>query len=92
MNGDRDSEFAVIIEEDKKIESLMDGKKYEASNYALTLRKQLMAEHLGLKIDDNRLNDPLNPELWTTLRNKAKTNSHIYSEIFDCFPDNKFNN
>ena len=91
MLGIRDSEFAVIIEEDKKIESIMDGKKYEASNYALTLRKHLMAEHLGLKTDDKILDDPLNPELWSHLLTKAKVNSIIYSEIFNCFPDNKFN-
>ena len=92
MVGLRDSEFAVIIEENKKIESIMDGKKYEASNYALTLRKHLMAEHLGLKTDDKILDDPLNPQLWSNLINKAKVNSIIYSAIFDCFPDNKFNN
>ena len=92
MIGERDSEFAVIIEEDKKIESIMDGKKYMASNYAITLRKHLMAEHLGLKIDDKILNDPLCPELWEDLRMKALVNAQIYSDIFDCFPDNKFNN
>ena len=92
MSGERDSEFAVIIEEDQKIDSIMDGKKYRASNYALTLRKHLMAEHLGLKKDDKLLNDPLNPELWQDLRIKAVVNSQIYSDIFDCFPDNKFNN
>ena len=92
MDGSRDSEFAVIIEEDKKIESIMDGKKYEASNYALSLRKHLMAEHLGLKTDNKILDDPLNPVLWMNLISKAQVNSQIYREIFDCFPDNKFKN
>ena len=92
MAGSRDSEFAVIIEEDKKIQSIMDNKEYNASEYALTLRKHLMAEHLGLKIDDKILNDPLNTGLWHQMRSKANVNSAIYSDIFDCFPDNKFNN
>ena len=92
MIGERDSEFAVIVEDNKKTESIMDGKTYEASNYALSLRKQLMAEHLGLKFDDEILNDPLGDKLWSSLRSKAEVNSRIYSDIFDCFPDNKFNN
>ena len=92
MDGTRDSEFAVVIEEEKTIESKMDGKEYLASNYALSLRKHLMAEHLGLKIDDKLLDDPLNIELWTNLKSRATVNSKIYSDVFDCFPDNKFNN
>ena len=92
MLGNRDSEFAVIIEEEPKIQSVMDGKKYTASNYALSLRKHLMAEHLGLNEDDKLLDDPLNLNLWTDIRSKANVNSAIYSNIFDCFPDNKFNN
>ena len=92
MLGSRDSEFAVIIEEDKKVESIMDGQKYTAANYALTLRKHLMAEHLGFKNDNKLLDDPLNPNLWLEMRSKANVNSAIYSDIFDCFPDNKFNN
>ena len=92
MTGYRDSEFAVIVEEDKKKESIMDGKKFIAANYALTLRKHLMAEHFGLNNDDKMLDDPLNSDLWNLMRSRANVNSAIYSDIFDCFPDNKFNN
>ena len=92
MLGSRDSEFAVIVEEELKTESIMDGKKYMAANYALTLRKHLMAEHFGLKEGDTLLDDPLNPGLWAEMRSRANVNSAIYSNIFDCFPDNKFNN
>ena len=92
MLGNRDSEFAVIIEEEPKIQSVMDGKKYTATNYALSLGKHLMAEHLGLNEGDKLLDDPLNPNLWTDIKRKANVNSAIYNNIFDCFPDNKFNN
>jgi len=90
MIGSRDSEFALIIEEQKKIDSIMDGKNYMASNYAKSLRKHLMAEHLGKNVDDKILDDPLNEDLWTYIHTQAKVNSDIYSVIFDCFPDNKF--
>jgi len=90
MKGSRDSEFAIIIEEQNKINSIMDGKNYMASNYAKSLRKNLMAEHLGKDVNDKILDDPLNEDLWTYIHSQAKVNAAIYSDIFDCFPDNKF--
>ena len=92
MAGSRDSEFAVIIEEDKNVQSIMDGKNFTAANYAITLRKHLMAEHLGLKHDNKILDDPVNLNLWNEIRSRANVNAVIYRDIFDCFPDNKFNN
>ena len=92
MAGSRDSEFAVIIEEDKNVQSVMDGKEFKAANYALTLRKHLMAEHLGLKEDNKLLDDPVNINLWNEIKSRANVNAVIYRDIFDCFPDNKFNN
>ena len=68
----------------------MDGKKYMASNYAKSLRKHLMAEHLGKNAEDKILDDPLDEELWSLIHSQAKVNAAIYSDIFDCFPDNKF--
>jgi len=92
MLGTRDSEFALIIEEQNKIDSIMDGNKYMASNYAKSLRKHLMAEHLGKDVNDKILDDPLKEDLWKEIRSQAKVNAAIYIEIFDCFPDNKFKN
>ena len=91
MLGNRDSEFAVIIEKENKVDSTMDNKSYKASEYALSLRKHLMSEHIGLQIDDELLNDPLDEKLWSEMRSRANVNSMIYSDIFDCFPDNQYN-
>ena len=90
MKGNRDSEFAVIIEEEKNQESIMGENQFMASEYALTLRKHLMAEHLGLNDNDLILNDPINDNLWNFIKKRANNNTAIYREIFDCFPDNKF--
>ena len=90
MRGNRDSEFAVIMEEDKNYESIMDEKQFFASEYAITLRKHLMAEHLGINKNSEILNDPLSDDLWNLVKTRAKNNTIIYREIFDCFPDNKF--
>jgi len=89
MKGNRDSEFAVIMEEKKNTDSIMNGKQFTAANYALTLRKHLMAEHLGISDNDEILNDPLNDNLWNLIKNRANNNASMYREIFDCFPDNK---
>ena len=90
MLGTRDSEFAVIVEQQNKVESVMNNQKYMASEYARSLRKHLMSEHMGFDINDKILDDPLNEDLWVQMKNRAYLNSIIYRDIFDCFPDNKF--
>ena len=59
MLGDRDSEFGVIIEEEKHDKYKMNGNKnYKAAKNAVELRKKLMAEHLGVDENDPILEDP----------------------------------
>ena len=89
--GIRDSEFAVIMEEDLNYDSIMDNKIFNASNYAASLRKNLMSEHFNINVDDKILEDPLNDKLWNLMKSKAENNTLIYDKIFDCFPHNKFN-
>ena len=40
MLGQRDSELAVLVEDEDRVPSLMDGKEYQAGPLALTLRKE----------------------------------------------------
>ena len=89
MLGTRDSEFCVLINETLKYESIMDGKKFKAAKFAVTLRKALMSEHLGIDIDDERLNDPLNDELLELFINTAKNNTLIFRKLFRCYPDDE---
>ncbi|KAG0171892.1 hypothetical protein DFQ28_003801 [Apophysomyces sp. BC1034] len=49
--GDRDSEIALLVEDQDLIPSKMDGRYYEASRFAATLRRQLWKEHLGMLPD-----------------------------------------
>ena len=63
MLGSRDSEFAVMINESTKLKSIMDGKDYNAANFAYILRVNLLAEHLGVDPQNSILADPLNDEL-----------------------------
>ena len=50
----------MVIEDQKIIESKMNGKIYNASNFAITLRKKIFQEHFGMSI--NEVEDPLNNE------------------------------
>ena len=52
MMGDRDSEIALVIEDQTTVPSIMAGKPYMAAKFALDLRKRLYAEHLGLLSGD----------------------------------------
>ena len=87
MNGSRDSEFAVLIKE-KRIEiSRMNKKKFKASKFASSLRKALMAEHLGINPNDKILMDPVSNELHELIRTTAHNNTFAYRLIFGCYPD-----
>ena len=92
MLGKRDSEFAVIVKEEYKKDTLMNGQKYKAANFAVSLRKALMAEHLGIHTDDVILNDPLSDELWLRMKNVAKQNTLVYRNVFGCYPDDVYRN
>ena len=85
MRGNRDSEFAVLIKERRTDITMINGKKYKTAKFASSLRKAILAEHLGINKQDDRLNDPLNDELWNILKNRAKQNSNIYRDIFELF-------
>lgn len=48
MQGDGDSEIALVVEDDDLVDSTMDGQPYQVARFATTLRRQLFREHLGL--------------------------------------------
>ncbi|KAI5356651.1 putative phospholipase D/Transphosphatidylase, PX domain superfamily [Septoria linicola] len=51
MLGNRDSEVASIVTDTCMIPSTMAGQPYEVGEFAHTLRKRLMREHLGIDVD-----------------------------------------
>jgi phospholipase D1/2 len=91
MLGNRDSEVAVVIRDDNKIPSRMNGSPYQASKFVKDLRVSLLKEHLG--IDDRHvdiLSDPLSDGLYEMMRRNSYKNTKLYREIFGCYPDDKF--
>ena len=51
MLGSRDSEVAAMITDTRMIPSFMGGEPFEVGEFAHTLRKRLMREHLGTDVD-----------------------------------------
>ena len=100
MLGNRDSEFAVIINEKKELKSRKTGKKfimngnsnYNATNFAVEFRKELMAEHLGISQNDSILEDPVSNHLFSLFKERARNNTKIYHDLFACYPDDSFTN
>ena len=91
--GSRDSEIAVLIKDDYKVHSRMNGIDFLASNFAQSLRIRLFKEHLGINVENSEfpeiLLDPLDDKLFKFMKDLANSNTIIYRDIFNCYPDDK---
>ena len=88
--GDRDSEIAILVEEKKEDNFVMNGKKYQAAKLAVELRKNLLAEFLGIDMNDPILKDPVSDEMFNFINSRARNNTEIYRNLFGCFPDDTY--
>lgn len=61
MMGDRDSEIALVVEDQDLIESTMAGQNWKAARFAATLRRKLYKEHLGLLPAQSNILQPNEP-------------------------------
>ena len=87
MLGKRDSEYAVMINEQRKLTTKMNGETYNAANFAHSFRVHLFAEHLGIDPKNEILNDPLSDEFLHLVRKTAYNNTMIYRKLWGCYPD-----
>ena len=90
MLGKRDSEYAVMINEARYYNSVMDGNHYMAANFAHSFRVNLLAEHLGLDPKNKILIDPLSDEFLELIQNTAHNNTIIYRKLWGCYPDDTY--
>ncbi|XP_073807258.1 phospholipase D2 isoform X2 [Danio rerio] len=88
MLGTRDSELAVLVEDEERISSVMDGEEYQAGPLALALRKECFSVLLGAKSDPSLdIDDPISDHFFNDVWNKvAQTNAIIYEKVFRCLP------
>lgn len=98
MLGNRDSEVAVIIEDQEYDFYFMNDKPYKSGKFSGSLRRMLMREHLGIykesKTDmlqkSDLVNDPICDHFWNDVWNlTAKTNTAIYEEVFEVIPSDE---
>ena len=87
MMGSRDSEIAVIVEDTKKVAGKMAGDPYQASYFAANLRKNCYKSIFGFETDAE-VEDPLSAKMWAEIDQRTQLNTHIYREVFGCYPDN----
>uniref|UniRef100_A0A8C1FR73 Phospholipase n=1 Tax=Cyprinus carpio carpio TaxID=630221 RepID=A0A8C1FR73_CYPCA len=88
MLGIRDSELAVLVEDEERVPSVMNGEEYQAGPLALALRKECFSVLLGAKSDPNlNIDDPVCDHFFNDVWNKiAQTNAIIYEKVFRCLP------
>ena len=86
--GTRDSEIAMVVHDDQKIDSFMDGTPIKCANFAHGLRSAIFKEILGDEEAD--VADPLCDRLLNRIQDTARNNTEIYREIFGCYPDDTF--
>ena len=90
MLGKRDSEYAVMIKEDRRLMTIMNGEPYKASKFAHSFRVNLFAEHLGVDPKNKILTDPLSDEFLQLVQNTAHNNTLIYRKLWGCYPDDSY--
>ncbi|PWA23234.1 hypothetical protein CCH79_00002010, partial [Gambusia affinis] len=94
MLGSRDSELAVLVEDQERVPSVMGGQEYEAGPLALALRKECFRVLTGATSDPSiNIDDPISDYFFfLTWNETAKRNAIIYDKVFRCLPCNSVHN
>ncbi|XP_051902928.1 phospholipase D2 [Hippocampus zosterae] len=94
MLGSRDSELAVLVEDEERIPSIMGGEEYEAGPLTLALRKECFSVLVGAASNPSlNIDDPISDDLFFLVWNStAKMNATIYNKVFRCLPCNSVHN
>ena len=88
MLGDRDSEVAVIIQDNEMMEGKMNGRPYQVGKFSRSLRCHLLKEHLGLLSETTatslniKVEDPLTSSFHSTVLELAEENTRIFESVF----------
>ena len=65
----------------------MNGEIFHAGKFAISLRKRLWKEHLGIT-NENLIKDPISKETWEFWNKTSKTNTEIFTKVFPFIPSN----
>ncbi|CAH2244300.1 jg2602 [Pararge aegeria aegeria] len=92
MIGKRDSEIAVLLQDEQFDDGVLNGKPFPCGRVAGGLRKRLFREHLGLVDQDIikfeiGLEDPCSERFYRNVWKATSTrNTEIYEEVFHTIP------
>ncbi|KAM4620740.1 phospholipase D2 [Polymixia lowei] len=94
MLGSRDSELAVLVEDEENVPSTMGGEEYQAGPLTLSLRKECFRVLVGAAADPSiSIDDPISDDFFFLVWNAtAKLNASIYDKVFNCLPCNAVQN
>ena len=84
MNGDRDSEIALVLEDLATETSSFGGSDCLISPQIREFRMRLMREHLGLEKEDMSCVDPVTDEFYyNTWKKTSHNNTRCYRRVFN---------
>ena len=98
LEGERDSELAVIVRDSKKLPVMLDGQNTHIVGEAIQqLRVALWKKHFGLSMTrpsgvspatglERYLEQPAAEETWRAIQRQAQENSELYNRAFDFIP------
>ena len=90
MNGNRDEELnAIVVDQDTDIKTI-DGKEVYVRQFARELRLKLWKKHLGLAVDDKRVDDPVVEETHNFITATSARNTEAFEYVFPGIPSNRF--
>uniref|UniRef100_A0A2A4JXB6 Phospholipase n=1 Tax=Heliothis virescens TaxID=7102 RepID=A0A2A4JXB6_HELVI len=92
MIGKRDSEIAVLLQDEQFVDGTMNGEAFPCGRAAGALRKRLFREHLGLMGEDLdrlgvSLDDPCCTQFYRDVwKATSKRNTDMYEDVFHTLP------
>ncbi|CAF4201090.1 unnamed protein product, partial [Adineta steineri] len=90
LQGSRDSEFCLVVNDTEMIDSKLNGQIQKVGTFSSTWRKKLFRQLLGVKNEeDMNVDDPCSDEFYNYFRDTAKNNAQIYEEVFNTLPSNR---
>ncbi|KAF3705943.1 Phospholipase D2 [Channa argus] len=90
MLGTRDSELAVLVEDEERVPSVMGGEEYQAGPLTLGLRKECFRVLVGASSEVSiNIDDPISDDFFFSVwKASAEMNATIYDKVFKCLPNN----
>ncbi|OQR96436.1 phospholipase D, Pi-PXPH-PLD [Thraustotheca clavata] len=89
MNGDRDSEIAVVVEDAEMVANVTMGNGGAVGKFGHSFRMKLFEEHFGAIPGTplyEKYKDPVQSTTWFAFQDQAMKNSMIYESVFGCLP------